>query len=117
MLHDDLGDAVGGACAVAIPPRRHARYRELLQGFRTLRNVPRPPELYDPDPPVPPSPPYPPPPYSSDDEEPSSGGHAAVIEDSEISSTNDLPPAPEAGSYFTITLLRAGPPVPQASSG
>ncbi|KAK3252878.1 hypothetical protein CYMTET_37839 [Cymbomonas tetramitiformis] len=75
MLRDDLGDAVGGASTVAIPPRRHARYRELRQGFRTLRNVPRLPELYDPDPPVPPSPPYPPPPYSSDDEEPSSGGH------------------------------------------
>ncbi|KAK3286878.1 hypothetical protein CYMTET_5594 [Cymbomonas tetramitiformis] len=76
MLRNDLGNAVGGASTVAIPPRRHARYRELRQGFRTLRNVPRLPWLYDPDPPVPP-----PPPYSSDDEEPNSGDHAAVIED------------------------------------
>ncbi|KAK3260323.1 hypothetical protein CYMTET_30712 [Cymbomonas tetramitiformis] len=118
MVRDDLGDAVGGASTAAIPPHRQARYRELRQGFHTLRNVPRPPWLYDPDPDyVPPSPPYPPPPYSSDDEEPSSGDHAAVIEDSTISSTNDLPPAPEAGNYFTLTLLRAGSPAPQTPSG
>ncbi|KAK3272079.1 hypothetical protein CYMTET_19601 [Cymbomonas tetramitiformis] len=118
MLRTDLGDAVGGASTAAIPPHRQTRYRELRQGFHTLRSVPRPPWLYDPDLDlVPPSPPYPPPPYSSDDEEPSSGDHAAVIEDSAISSTNDLPPAPRAGNYFTLTLLRAGPPVPQISSG
>ncbi|KAK3238878.1 hypothetical protein CYMTET_51147 [Cymbomonas tetramitiformis] len=118
MVRDDLGDAVGGASTAAIPPHRQARYRELRQGFHTLRNVPRPPWLYDPDPDyVPPSPPYPPPPYSSDDEEPSSGDHAAVIEDSTISSKNNLPPAPEAGNYFTLTLLRAGSPAPQTPSG
>ncbi|KAK3287769.1 hypothetical protein CYMTET_4723 [Cymbomonas tetramitiformis] len=118
MVRNDLGDAVGGASTAAIPPHRQTRYRELRQGFHTLRNVPRPPWLYDPDHDyVPPSPPYPPPPYSSDDEEPSSGDHAAVIEDSTISSTNDSPPAPEASNYFTLTLLRAGPPAPKTSSG
>ncbi|KAK3249460.1 hypothetical protein CYMTET_41117 [Cymbomonas tetramitiformis] len=117
-VRNNLGDAMGGASTAAIPPHRQTRYRELRQGFHTLRNVPRPPWLYEPDPDyVPPSPPYPPPPYSSDDEEPSSGGQAAVIEDSTISSTNDLPPARGAGNYFTLTLLRAGSQAPQDPSG
>ncbi|KAK3242965.1 hypothetical protein CYMTET_47352 [Cymbomonas tetramitiformis] len=94
-----------------------ARYRELRQGFRFYGLLPLPPELVDPDPPIPSSPPYSPPPYSSDDEAPGSGDSAAEIEDSLISSTHDLPPAPEAGNYYTLTLLRAGRPVPGTSSG
>ncbi|KAK3232827.1 hypothetical protein CYMTET_56851 [Cymbomonas tetramitiformis] len=106
--HDNLGDAVGGAVPSAIPPRRHARYRALRQGFRSHGTLPLPPELVDPDPPVPPSPPYPPPPYSSDDEAPTSGDSAAEIEHSSIPSTHDFPPAPGAGNYLNLTLLRAG---------
>ncbi|KAK3258382.1 hypothetical protein CYMTET_32568 [Cymbomonas tetramitiformis] len=119
VLRGNLGDTMGDAASTtAIPPHRQTRYRELRQGFHTLRNVPRPPWLVDPDPDyVPPSPPYPPPPYSSDDEEADSGDHAAMIENSTVSSTNDSPPAPEAGNYFTLTLLRAGPPAPRTSSG
>ncbi|KAK3248606.1 hypothetical protein CYMTET_41935 [Cymbomonas tetramitiformis] len=112
-----LGGAVGGAVPDAIPPRRHARYRELRQGFRFYGFLPLPPELVDPDPPIPSSPPYSPPPYSSEDEAPGSGDSATEIEDSLISSTHDLPPAPEAGNYYTLTLLRAGRPVPGTSSG
>ncbi|KAK3240808.1 hypothetical protein CYMTET_49381 [Cymbomonas tetramitiformis] len=60
---------------------------------------------------------------SSDDEAPPSGStwqhpgavQPPVIEDSTIPSTNDSPPAPEAGNYFTLTLLRAGPPAPKTS--
>ncbi|KAK3264696.1 hypothetical protein CYMTET_26577 [Cymbomonas tetramitiformis] len=111
-----LGDAVGGAVPSAIPPRRQARYRALRQGFRSHGFLPLPPELVDPDPPIPSSPPYSPPPYSSEDEAPSSGDSAAEIEDSLISSTHDLPPAPDAGNYCTLTLLRAGRPVPGTSS-
>ncbi|KAK3235782.1 hypothetical protein CYMTET_54046 [Cymbomonas tetramitiformis] len=116
-FHDDLGDAVGGAVPSAIPSRRQARYRALRQGFRSHGSLPLPPELVDPDPPVPPSPPYSPPPYSSEDEAPSSGDSAAEIDNSSISSTHDFPPAPGAGDYLTLTLLRAGRPVPEASSG
>ncbi|KAK3242959.1 hypothetical protein CYMTET_47387 [Cymbomonas tetramitiformis] len=115
--HDDLGDAVGGAVPSAIPPRRHARYRALRQGFRSHGTLPLPPELVDPDPPVPPSPPYPPPPYSSDDEATTSGDSAAVIDNSSIPPTHDFPPATGAGNYLTLTLLRAGRPVPGTSSG
>ncbi|KAK3279404.1 hypothetical protein CYMTET_4370 [Cymbomonas tetramitiformis] len=117
LFHGDLGDAVDGARPDAIPPRRQARYRALRQGFRSHGFLPLPPELVDPDPPLPSSPPYSPPPYSSEDEAPSSGDSAAVIEDSSISSTHDLPPAQEAGNYRTLTLLRAGRPVPGTSSG
>ncbi|KAK3286251.1 hypothetical protein CYMTET_6181 [Cymbomonas tetramitiformis] len=115
--HGSLGDAVGGAMPDAIPPRRQARYRELRQGFRFYGFLPLPPELVDPDPPVPSSPPYSPPPYSSEDEAPSSEVSATDIGDSLISSTNDLPPAPEAGNYCTLTLLRVGRPVPGTYSG
>ncbi|KAK3251793.1 hypothetical protein CYMTET_38882 [Cymbomonas tetramitiformis] len=80
-----LGDAVGGAVSDAIPPRRQTRYRELRQGFRFYGFLPLPPELVDPDPPIPSSPPYSPPPYSSEDEAPGSGDSAAEIEDSLIS--------------------------------
>ncbi|KAK3245931.1 hypothetical protein CYMTET_44521 [Cymbomonas tetramitiformis] len=78
----------------------------LRQGFRSHGFLPIPPELVDPDPTVPSSPPYSPPPYSSEDEAPSSGDSAAAIQGSLISSTHDLPPAPEAGNYCTLTLLR-----------
>ncbi|KAK3278122.1 hypothetical protein CYMTET_13929 [Cymbomonas tetramitiformis] len=104
--HGNLGDAVGGAVPSAIPPRRHARYPALRQGFRSHGTLPLPPELVDPDPPVPPSPPYPPPPYSSDDEAPTSGDSAAEIDNSSIPSTHDFPPAPGAGNYLSLTLLR-----------
>ncbi|KAK3278123.1 hypothetical protein CYMTET_13930 [Cymbomonas tetramitiformis] len=97
---------VGGAVPSAIPPRRHARYPALRQGFRSHGTLPLPPELVDPDPPVPPSPPYPPPPYSSDDEAPTSGDSAAEIDNSSIPSTHDFPPAPGAGNYLSLTLLR-----------
>ncbi|KAK3235458.1 hypothetical protein CYMTET_54350 [Cymbomonas tetramitiformis] len=117
LFHGDLGDAVDGARPDAVPPRRQARYRALRQGFRSHGFLPLPPELVDPDPPLPSSPPYSPPPYSSEDEAPSSGDSAAVIEDSSISSTHDLPPTQEAGNYRTLTLLRAGRPVPGTSSG
>ncbi|KAK3241853.1 hypothetical protein CYMTET_48418 [Cymbomonas tetramitiformis] len=93
------------------------RYWELRQGFRFYGFLPLPPELVDPDPPVPSSPPYSPPPYSSEDEAPDSEDSAAEIENSLISSTHDLPPAPEAGNYCTLTLLRADRPVPGTSSG
>ncbi|KAK3278136.1 hypothetical protein CYMTET_13911 [Cymbomonas tetramitiformis] len=83
-----LGDAVGGAVPDAIPSRRQARYRELRQGFRFYGFLPLPPELVDPDPPIPSSPPYSPPPYSSEDEAPGSGDSATEIGDSLISSTH-----------------------------
>ncbi|KAK3267967.1 hypothetical protein CYMTET_23507 [Cymbomonas tetramitiformis] len=116
-FHGMLGDAVGGAVSDAIPPRRQARYRELRQGFRFYGFLPLPPELVDPDPPVQSSPPYSPPPYSSEDEAPSFEGSATDFDDSLISSTHDLPPAPEAGNYCTLTLLRADRPVSGTSSG
>ncbi|KAK3239539.1 hypothetical protein CYMTET_50543 [Cymbomonas tetramitiformis] len=108
---DDDEDA-----SVALPQPRQARYRALRQGFRSHGFLPLPPELVDPDPPLPSSPPYSPPPYSSEDEAPSSGDSAAVIEDSSISSTHDLPPTQEAGNYRTLTLLRAGRPAGKISS-
>ncbi|KAK3242292.1 hypothetical protein CYMTET_48012 [Cymbomonas tetramitiformis] len=116
-FHGMSGDAVGGAVPDAIPPRRQARYRELRQGFRFYGFLPLPPELVDPDPPIPSSPPYSPPPYSSVDEAPGSGDSATETGDSLISSTHDLPPAPEAVNYCTLTLLRAGRPVPGPSGG
>ncbi|KAK3282350.1 hypothetical protein CYMTET_9908 [Cymbomonas tetramitiformis] len=117
LLHGMPGDAMGGAMPDAISPRRQARYRELREGFRFYGFLPLPPELVDPDPPVPSSPPYSPPPYSSDDEAQSSEGSAADIVDSLIPSTNDLQPASEADNYSTLTLLRAGRPLPSSSSG
>ncbi|KAK3241854.1 hypothetical protein CYMTET_48419 [Cymbomonas tetramitiformis] len=103
------GDGDDGDASAA-PPR--PRGSALTAISRSL-----PPELVDPDPPVPPSPPYPPPPYSSDDEAPTSGDSTAEIYNSSIPSTHDLPPAPGAGNYLNLTLLRAGRPVPGTSSG
>ncbi|KAK3280866.1 hypothetical protein CYMTET_11320 [Cymbomonas tetramitiformis] len=112
------------AAPAAIPPQRQTRYRELRQGFHTLRNVPQPPWLYDdPDPDyVPHSPPYPPPPYSSDDEEQSSGDHAAVHDDRQNSdsfsgSTNDSITTSTSSIHGTMTVLRAGTAVPPPTSG
>ncbi|KAK3239728.1 hypothetical protein CYMTET_50373 [Cymbomonas tetramitiformis] len=120
-FHDTLGDAVGGAAPDAIPPRRQARYRQLRQGFiwgTFYGIIPLPPGTWDPDRDwIPPSPPYSPPPYSSEDEAPSSEDSATEIGDSLISSTHDFPPAPGAGDYCTLTLLRAGRPVSGPSSG
>ncbi|KAK3281606.1 hypothetical protein CYMTET_10601 [Cymbomonas tetramitiformis] len=61
------------------------------------RVVPLPPELQDPDPPIPDSPPYSPPPYTSDDEAEGSTDNFDIGRPSIISSTHDSPPASEAG--------------------
>ncbi|KAK3286956.1 hypothetical protein CYMTET_5513 [Cymbomonas tetramitiformis] len=106
----------------AIPPRLHRR-EQRRQGLYMAPvpwhpGPPPPAVLFEDGPPLSPA-------SSSDDEAPPSGStwqhpgavQPPVIEDSTISSTNDSPPAPEAGNYFTLTLLRAGPPAPKTSSG
>ncbi|KAK3271205.1 hypothetical protein CYMTET_20433 [Cymbomonas tetramitiformis] len=91
--------------------------RQERQGFRRYRVVPLPPELQDPDPPIPDSPPYSPPSYTSGDEAEGSTDDFDIGRPCSISSTNDSPPASEADMFCTLTLLRAGQTVPSTSSG
>ncbi|KAK3279015.1 hypothetical protein CYMTET_13076, partial [Cymbomonas tetramitiformis] len=100
----------------AIPPRLHRR-EQRRQGFYMTPvpwhpGPPPPAVLFEDGPPLSPA-------SSSDDEAPPSGSvwqHPGAVQppviedDSTISSTNDLPPAPEAGNYFTLTASRCSEP-------